>query len=119
MWERIKEIIRKEFFQTVRDSRSRALLLGPPLLQLIIFGYAVNMDVERTNIAWMDMDRTYESRALLSSFQGSKYFAVQEVLAREDEIAEALDLPVGTVKSRVYRAIRALRKELARLGIRP
>ncbi|MGA2263102.1 MAG: ABC transporter permease, partial [Acidobacteriota bacterium] len=89
MWERIKEIIRKEFFQTVRDPRSRALLLRPPLLQLIIFGYAVNMDVERTNIAWMD--RTYESRALLSSFQGSKYFAVQEVLAREDEIAEALD----------------------------
>jgi RNA polymerase sigma-70 factor (ECF subfamily) len=35
------------------------------------------------------------------------------------EIAEALDLPVGTVKSRVYRAIRALREELARLGIRP
>ncbi len=91
MWERIKEIIRKEFFQTVRDPRSLALLLGPPLIQLIIFGYAVNMDVERTNIAWMDMDRTYESRALLSSFQGSKYFAVQEVLAREDQIAEALD----------------------------
>jgi RNA polymerase sigma-70 factor (ECF subfamily) len=35
------------------------------------------------------------------------------------EIAEALDVPVGTVKSRVFRAIRALRKELARLGIRP
>ena len=35
------------------------------------------------------------------------------------EIADALDLPVGTVKSRVFRAIRALRKELARLGIRP
>ena len=35
------------------------------------------------------------------------------------EIADALDLPVGTVKSRVFRAIRTLRKELARLGIRP
>lgn len=35
------------------------------------------------------------------------------------EIADALDVPVGTVKSRVFRAIRALRKELARLGIRP
>ena len=91
MWERIKEIIRKEFLQTLRDPRRRALLLGPPLLQLIIFGYAVNMDVERTRIAWMDMDRTYESRALLSSLQGSKYFVVQEVLTREDQIAHVLD----------------------------
>jgi ABC-2 type transport system permease protein len=91
MWERIKEIIRKEFFQTLRDPRSRALLLGPPLLQLIIFGYAVNMDVEQTKIAWMDMDRTYESRALLSSLQGSKYFVVSELLTREDQIADTLD----------------------------
>jgi RNA polymerase sigma-70 factor (ECF subfamily) len=35
------------------------------------------------------------------------------------EIAEALDLPVGTIKSRVFRATRLLRKELARLGITP
>jgi ABC-2 type transport system permease protein len=91
MWERIKEIIRKEFLQTLRDPRSRALLLGPPLLQLIIFGYAVNMDVQQTKIAWMDMDGTYESRALLSSLQGSKYFVVQEVLTREDQIAYVLD----------------------------
>jgi ABC-2 type transport system permease protein len=91
MWERIKEIIRKEFFQTLRDPRSRALLRGPPLLQLIIFGYAVNMDVEQTKIAWMDMDRTYESRALLSSLQGSKYFVVSELLTREDQIADTLD----------------------------
>jgi ABC-2 type transport system permease protein len=91
MWERIKEIIRKEFFQTLRDPRSRALLLGPPLIQLVIFGYAVNMDVELTKIAWMDMDRTYESRALLSAFQGSKYFTIQKVLSSEDQIAEELD----------------------------
>jgi ABC-2 type transport system permease protein len=91
MWERIKEIIRKEFFQTLRDPRSRALLLGPPLIQLVIFGYAVNMDVELTRIAWMDMDRTYESRALLSAFQGSKYFTIQKVLSSEDQIAEELD----------------------------
>ncbi len=35
------------------------------------------------------------------------------------EIADALELPVGTVKSRVFRAIRALREELARLGVQP
>jgi len=91
MWERIKEIIKKEFFQTLRDPRSRGLLLGPPMIQLIIFGYAVNMDVERTKIAWMDMDRTQESRQLLSAFQGSPHFRIQAVLEREEQIADMLD----------------------------
>jgi ABC-2 type transport system permease protein len=91
MWERIREIIHKEFLQTLRDPRTRSLLFLPPIIQLIIFGYAVNMDVELTKIAWMDRDRTPESRALLSAFQGSKYFVVQDVLDREDQIAEELD----------------------------
>ncbi|MGD0309937.1 MAG: ABC transporter permease [Acidobacteriota bacterium] len=91
MWERIREIIHKEFLQTLRDPRTRTLLFLPPIIQLIIFGYAVNMDVELTKIAWMDRDRTPESRALLSAFQGSRYFMVQDVLDREDQIAEELD----------------------------
>lgn len=91
MWERIKELVRKEFLQTFRDPRTRALLIGPPLIQLIIFGYAVNMDVELSKIGWMDMDRTVESRQLLSAFQGSRYFEVQQVLDNEDQISEALD----------------------------
>jgi ABC-2 type transport system permease protein len=91
MWERIKELVRKEFLQTLRDPRTRALLIGPPLIQLIVFGYAVNMDVERTRIGWMDADRTAESRQLLSAFQGSPYFSVVGELEREDQIAEELD----------------------------
>jgi ABC-2 type transport system permease protein len=97
MWERIKELVRKEFLQTLRDPRTRALLVGPPLIQLIIFGYAVNMDVEQSRIGWMDRDRTTESRQLLSAFQGSKYFSVQHVFDREDQIADALDR--GTIQA--------------------
>jgi ABC-2 type transport system permease protein len=91
MWERILQIIRKEFLQTLRDPRSRALLFGPPLIQLLIFGYAVNMDVELIKLAWMDRDRTPESRQLLSAFQGSRNFRVEEVLAEENQIAAVLD----------------------------
>jgi ABC-2 type transport system permease protein len=91
MWERIREIIRKEFRQTLRDGRARALLIGPPLIQLIIFGYAVNLDVENTRMAWLDMDRTPESRALLADFQGSPYFQVTSILTRQEEIADELD----------------------------
>jgi ABC-2 type transport system permease protein len=83
MWNRIREIIRKEFFQTLRDPRSRVLLFGPPLLQLILFGYAVNLDVENVRTAWIDRDLTPESRELLAEFQGSRYFRI--IMASPDE----------------------------------
>ncbi|MGB7719820.1 MAG: ABC transporter permease, partial [Bryobacteraceae bacterium] len=64
MWERIRVMLRKEFIQALREPRMRMLLFLPPLLQCIIFGYAVNLDVDHARIAWMDMDRTPESRDL-------------------------------------------------------
>jgi len=91
MWERIREIIRKEFLQTLRDPRMLGLLFAPPLLQLVIFGYAVNLDVEYTRTAWMDMDRTPESRELLDAFRGSRYFAVTAIPSRDDEVRKLLD----------------------------
>ncbi len=60
----------------MRDPRVLALLFGPPILQLILFGYAVNLDVENARTAWMDMDHTPESRDLLAAFQGSPYFRI-------------------------------------------
>ncbi len=91
MWERIRQIIHKEFLQTLRDPRMRALLIAPPLLQLIIFGYAVNLDVEHARTAWMDMDRTPESRDLLAAFSGSRYFSVTALPSRDDEAGRLLD----------------------------
>ncbi len=91
MWERIREILRKEFSQTLRDPRRRSLLIGPPLIQLIIFGYAVNLDVEHTHTAWMDLDRTVESRNLLADFKGSNYFEVVATPKEEEEIEPLID----------------------------
>jgi ABC-2 type transport system permease protein len=91
MWNRIREIIRKEFYQTLRDPRTRALLFGPPLLQLILFGYAVNLDVENARLAWMDMDRTPESRELLAAFQGSPYFRISAFPNNAKEVQELMD----------------------------
>jgi len=76
MWNRVKEIIRKEFRQTLREPRMRILLFLPPLVQLIVFGYAVNLDVDQVRMAWLDLDRTPASRELLAAFQGSGRFAV-------------------------------------------
>ncbi|MBN2241083.1 MAG: ABC transporter permease [Acidobacteria bacterium] len=91
MWERIWEILRKEFNQTLRDPRRRALLIGPPLLQLIIFGYAVNLDVESIRTAWMDQDRTVESRELLAAFQGAKHFKIVSTPQNQEEIDPLID----------------------------
>ncbi len=66
MRQRLRCIIRKEFIQALRDPRMRGMLFLPPLIQLLIFGYAVNLDVDTAKIAWMDQDRTPQSRELLS-----------------------------------------------------
>ena len=69
----------------------RVVLLLPPIIQLIVFGYAVNLDVENSPIAWMDQDRTPESRELLAEFEGSPQFRVTHIPAGEEEIQELLD----------------------------
>ena len=71
MWRRIREILIKEFRQTLREPRMRALLFGPPIIQLLIFGYAVNLDVDNSRIAWMDQDRSSQSRELRAAFEAS------------------------------------------------
>ena len=76
MWQRLRCIVRKEFTQALRDPRMRSMLFLPPLIQLLIFGYAASLDVDNAKIAWMDQDRTPESRELLSEFQGSGRFVI-------------------------------------------
>lgn len=102
MWERIREIVRKEFRQTLRDPRMRVLLVGPPILQLIIFGYAVNLDVEHSRLAWMDMDRTPESRELRAAFEGSPYFEVSATPGNDAVAQDMVD------HSEVIAAVRIL-----------
>jgi ABC-2 type transport system permease protein len=91
MWRRIREILKKEFRQVLREPRMRVVLFVPPLLQLIIFGYAVNLDVEHSRIAWMDQDRTPESRELLAAFAASDRFRVVATPGSEEEVQELLD----------------------------
>ena len=91
MRERIRQIIKKEFRQALREPRMRVLLFAPPLLQLIIFGFAVNMDVETVRIGWVDQDQTPVSRDLLASFVGSRRFQVVSTPVTEGEIQGLLD----------------------------
>jgi ABC-2 type transport system permease protein len=76
MWERIFEIVRKELRQSLRNPRVRMTMIAPPILQTIIFGYAVNLDVEHVRLAVMDLDRSETSRDLIRKFTGSPYFTL-------------------------------------------
>jgi drug efflux transport system permease protein len=76
MRQRLRMIFRKEFIQALRDPQMRGILIVLPLVQLLIFGYAVNLDVNTAEIAWMDQDHSPESRELLSEFQGSGRFII-------------------------------------------
>ena len=91
VWERIRQIIVKELKQSLREPRMRVTLIAPPLIQLLLFGYAVSLDVDRASIGWMDQDRSAESRELRESFTGSGRFQIVRWLESETETRETLD----------------------------
>jgi ABC-2 type transport system permease protein len=91
MLERIREMVRKELLQSLREPKMRFMLFLPPLVQLLLFGYAVNLDVENTRIAWMDFDRTPESRELGAAFSSSRYFNVVAYPRTDREVQDLLD----------------------------
>ncbi len=91
MLSRIVEILRKEILVTFRDPRMRVMLFLPPMVQLIIFGYAVNLDVEHSRLAWLDRDRTPESRELAAAFQGSRYFEITKHLNKGDDVNRVME----------------------------
>jgi len=73
---RTKAIAQKEMLHILRDARSLMAALGMPVLLLVLFGYALSMDVDRIPTAIYDQDQSTASRDLISSFRGSRYFTV-------------------------------------------
>ena len=74
MWERIFTILRKEFRSVFRDPRMRMVILGLPVIQTLIFGYAVTLDVRHVQLVVIDRDQTPASRAFVARFTGSGLF---------------------------------------------
>ena len=73
---RIRRVFVKELIQTLRDKRMRMTLIIPPIIQLVIFGYAANLDVKHIRTAVRDLDQSVDSRDLISRFRQSKYFDI-------------------------------------------
>jgi len=89
--ERVWEMVRKEFLQIFRDPRLRRVIFVAPIIQLVIFGYAVSTDVLNTSIFVVDHDKTRASRELLEAFTASGYFRVAGRSDRPADLIRALD----------------------------
>jgi ABC-2 type transport system permease protein len=88
---RLRGMVRKEFRQALRDPRSRRVLFVAPVMQLLIFGYAVTTDVRHTRTFVVDHDRTAVSRELVDALTASGYFTVAGRGERPIELVDALD----------------------------
>ncbi len=87
----ILQIIRKEFLQTGRDRKMIFIIFVAPVFQLLILGYAANLDVRNIRTVVCDLDRTPESRALVNEFTNSGYFVVTNYTDKISELDYYLD----------------------------
>lgn len=97
MFERITRMLIKEFIQILRDPRMRTVIFVMPLVQTLVFGYAVTTDVTHIPTAIFDLDNSRASRELAARFTGSGYFDVAAYVDREDQARDLVDH--GTVKA--------------------
>ena len=97
MFQKIRYLFVKELIQTLRDKRMRYILIGPPILQLIIFGYAANLDVKHIRTAIRDLDQSVESRDLIGRFGSSKYFDIVSFPNTPKEVKDLINQGEATV----------------------
>jgi ABC-2 type transport system permease protein len=87
---RLLSIIRKEFIQIFRDTRTLVMILVIPIMQLFLLGYSATSDVRNIPLAVLDQSRSPESRALLNSYRAADYFRVAYDVGCEAEIEELI-----------------------------
>lgn len=91
MFERIKRMLVKEFIQIFRDPRMRTMIFLPPLIQLVVFGYAARTDIHHIALAVYDLDNSVSSRELAARFQRSGYFDILEYVTDEKRARDLFD----------------------------
>jgi ABC-2 type transport system permease protein len=84
-------IAKKEFFHVYRDPRSLGLVILMPAILMLLFGYAVTLDVKNVSVAVLDHDQSQESLSFVHRFSGSPYFSVRHFAADEKEMKRLID----------------------------
>jgi ABC-2 type transport system permease protein len=88
---RIRAVFLKEGRHIVRDIRSLLMALGMPVLLLVLFGYALSLDVDRIPTLIYDADGSPASRELIARFQGSRFFEIRGYVDGYREIEREID----------------------------
>ena len=91
MFERIKHMLIKEFIQVLRDPKMKRIVFIMPVVQILVFGYAVTTDVNHVPVAIYDLDNSVASRELTSRFIKSGYFDVVEYVDTDTRAQELMD----------------------------
>ena len=88
---RVLAVSRKETKQIIRDSRSLYLAIGIPIMLMILFGYALSLDVDNIPLAVWDQDRSPQSREFVDRLTSSGYFNLTLYTHSYDKIVESID----------------------------
>lgn len=88
--------IKKEFLHVLRDQRVLLILFGLPLVQILLFGFALSNEIKNTKIAVFDQDKTQKSTMLLEKINANKYFTIYRNLKSQTEFQQAFK--TGNIK---------------------
>jgi ABC-2 type transport system permease protein len=94
---RLKQILIKEFIQVFRDKRTRVILIIPPIIQMLVFGYAATYEIRHVPTVVLDLDHSQESRELVSLFTSSQYLDVQRQLTDHRQLGDLIEQGKTTI----------------------
>ena len=81
--------VRKEFFHIFRDRRTMLTLLGMPVVQIILFGFAITTEVKNVRVAILDPSNDIVTRRIIDRLDASEYFSVTTNLNTPDEVEKS------------------------------
>jgi len=100
-FERIKRMLVKEFIHVFRDPKMKGMIFLMPIIQVMVFGYAVTTDVKNVATAVFDLDNSMASRELVTRFVKSGYFEVAAYIQDEEEVRDVLDRGTASAVLRI------------------
>ncbi len=81
--------IQKEFHHILRDTRSMLVLIGLPIVQLLLFGFAITTEVRNANIAILDNSKDEVTQSIITKIESSQYFNIDRTISTNEQIEKS------------------------------